>query len=90
MEQGVAQKSNNFRPKRTEIIWNTRQQEVLEEIAKILNVKEAMTQTPGWFSVQTWATKNIIAKMTPAELKALDIVVEEQVRVGNDDKLKKR
>lgn len=90
MGHGVARKSNNFRPKRTEIIWGTRRQDVMDEIAKILNLEEATTQTPGWFPVRTQAIKNIIEKMTPEEVRKLDMEVEETAKRGNKDELKKR
>ena len=77
MERGVARKSNNFCPKRTEVIWHTQRQDVMDEIANILGVEEATTETQGWFAAQTPAIKNIINKMTGEELTALDIKVEE-------------
>lgn len=86
----MARKSNNFRPKRTEIIWHTRQQDVLEEIAKILGVEKATTQTPGWFAARTPAIKNIIARMTAEELRGLMREVQEWAKKGNNDEVKRR
>jgi hypothetical protein len=62
----------------------------MDEIAKILNVDEATTQTPGWFTVRTAAIKNVITKMTPDELRQLDMEVEEVGKQGNNEELKKR
>jgi len=90
MGQGVARKSNNFRPKRTEVVWHTRRQEVMEEIATILQVDEATTETPGWFQAQTPAIKNIIDRMTPGELDGLGAEVEAIGKTGYDENLKRR
>ena len=62
----------------------------MDEIAKILNLEETTTQTPGWFPVRTQAIKNIIEKMTPEEVRKLDMEVEETAKRGNKDELKKR
>ncbi|KAF8876020.1 hypothetical protein CPB84DRAFT_1752522 [Gymnopilus junonius] len=40
--------------------------------AKILNVETATTETPGWFTAQTQAAKQVIQQMTPGELKELN------------------
>jgi hypothetical protein len=90
MGQGAARKTNNFRPKRTEIVWRTRKQDVMDEIAKILNVEEATTQMPGWFTVRTAAIKNVIAKMTPEEVQGLNMQVEDTAKMGNNEEQKKR
>ena len=62
----------------------------MDKIAKILNLEEATTQTLGWFSVRMQAIKNIIEKMTPEEVRKLDMEVEETAKRGNKDELKKR
>ena len=90
MGHGVARKSNNFLPKRTEVIWHTRQKDVMHEIVKLLKVKEAMTQMPGWFPLRTQAIKKIIANMMPEELRELDREVEYRAKKGNTEEQKKR
>jgi hypothetical protein len=90
MRHGVARKSNNFRPKRTDIIWQMRQQDVMVEVAKILKLDEATTRTPGWFSARTPAMKNIIDRMTQEELRELDLEVEDMTKKGYDEEVQKR
>ena len=90
MEQGVARKSNNFRPKCTEVVWQTRRQEVIDEIGKISKVDSAKTETPGWFQAQTPAIKNITGRMTAAELVNLNAEVEAIGSTGYDENQKRR
>ena len=90
MERGVARKSNNFRPKRTDVIWHTRQQDVMEEIGKILHVDEATMETNGWFLARMPAIKNIIDRMSPDELTALDAQVELFAQKGYEEKHQRR
>ena len=90
MERGVARKSNNFRPKRTDVIWHTRQQDVMEEIGKILHVDEATTETNGWFLARTPVIKNIIDRMSPDELTVLDAQVELFAQKGYEEKHQRR
>lgn len=51
----------------TDILWWTRQADVFTEIAAIMNLPSADTNTPGWFQYRTTATKNMLDKMTEAE-----------------------
>ena len=90
MERGVARKLNNFRPKCTEVIWHTRWQDIMDEIANILGMEEVTTETQGWFASRTPAIKNIINRMTGDELSALDIQVEEIALHGYDEILQRR
>jgi hypothetical protein len=56
----------------TDILWWTRQTDVFNEIANILNIDSADTNTPGWFQLRTKASKNILDKMTEDERKILE------------------
>jgi hypothetical protein len=51
----------------TDVLWWTRQADVLNEIASIMDVESVTTSTEGWFKHRTTASKNIIDKMTEAE-----------------------
>ncbi|KAF8805955.1 hypothetical protein BYT27DRAFT_7212605 [Phlegmacium glaucopus] len=65
--------SNNWRPrhmlarkkpttklKRSEVIWKTREPDVLKEIALILGIPKADRTTPGWFGIRLPAIARII------------------------------
>jgi len=42
-----------------EFLWNTKPDEVFQEIAKLLGCAEANTYTPGWFEKHGTAIANI-------------------------------
>ena len=90
MERGIARKSNNFCPRRAEIIWQTRQKDVMEEIGRILEVAEVTTETPGWFQARTPAIKNLIEMMSVDELARLDEQVSIIAKKGYDEKQRRR
>lgn len=56
----------------TDILWWTRQEDVFNEIAKILQLPSADTNTPGWFQLRTKASKNILNNMSQEEHEALE------------------
>lgn len=60
----------------TDVLWWTRQEEVFEEIASIMEIPKADTSTPGWFPLRTKASKNILEKMTNDERRELEDVAE--------------
>jgi hypothetical protein len=90
MERGVARKSNNFHPNRTEVVWNTRQEEVMQEIGRLLGVDNVTTKTPLWFTKHMQAIKHLIEDMTTDELNSLDIEVEEVRKKGYNEKQQRR
>ena len=64
----------------------------MAEIAKILGVDVAMTETPGWFVARTHAIKNIMGNMTSAseELISLDAEVKLFLKTGYNEGQRKR
>jgi hypothetical protein len=62
---------NLSRLRLTDVLWWTRQDVVFTEIASILGVGTADTNTPGWFQLRTKASKNVINSMTDEELTDL-------------------
>lgn len=68
--------------KRTDVLWRLRQQEVWIEIADILGIDTADSHTPDWFSHRMVAMKNIISRMTSAELANLDNEVAQLAQKG--------
>ena len=62
-----------------EVLWQTRQEDVFAEIAKLLGVPSANTNTEGWFSKRMQALKNILRTMSDEEAEELE---REQKRIG--------
>jgi hypothetical protein len=62
-----------------EVLWQTRQQDVFAEIARLLGVPSANTNTEGWFSKRMQAMKNILRTMSDEEAEELQ---REQKRIG--------
>ena len=55
-----------------EVLWQTRQEDVFAEIAKLLGVPSANTNTEGWFSKRMQALKNILRMMSDEEAEELE------------------
>lgn len=51
----------------TDVLWWTCQEDVFAEIASIMGVESANSNTPGWFSLRRTAEKNILDGMTDIE-----------------------
>ena len=62
----------HFIVKRTDVLWKRSQDKVFAEIADILGMEQADTNTPNWFSHRMVAMKNIIERMSSGELAELD------------------
>ena len=54
----------------------------MQEVATIMNLEMADTNTLGWFTHHTTAAKNILNKMTNAKLNALRKESEEMAGKG--------
>jgi hypothetical protein len=65
-----------------DILWWTRQEDVFEEIASIMNLDSADTNTPGWFQHRTKASKNIINRMSDEEKKKMKDEVDKMRENG--------
>jgi hypothetical protein len=75
--------------KRSDVIWNTRKEEVFEEIAKLLHIEKADSSTPGWFSQRMPAIKLILARTTTDKLW-VDSEVDRITREGYPERVKRR
>jgi len=58
--------------KRSDLLWLTRKDEVLVEIARLLGVESADTTTQNWFEKRMVAIGNILESMTEEEKAELD------------------
>jgi len=90
MKLEVAWKTNNFHPKCTNMIWHTRKDEVMIEIAMILQVDNATMQMPRWFAAWMPAIKNLIAAMTNKEMLELNLKMEEIAKNRYSEKQQRR
>ena len=66
----------------TDILWQTRQGDVWAEIAAILNVELADTQTPDWFETRMTAMKNMLNKMIEEEKSKLQEEADRMAKEG--------
>lgn len=66
----------------TDILWWTRREDVFKEIASILDLDSADTNTPGWFQLRTKASKNILNAMAEDEREALEKEAERMQNEG--------
>ena len=88
MTKGSSRKSNNFKVKRSEVIWSLHQDRVWKEIGDMLGVEDASTSTPGWFQNRLPAIKRIFESMTAEEKAVLEAEQEKMEREGYPEKTK--
>lgn len=72
------------------MIWHTRKDEVMIEIAMILQVDNATMQMPRWFAAWMPAIKNLIAAMTNKEMLELNLKMEEIAKNRYSEKQQRR
>jgi hypothetical protein len=89
MTKGSSRKSNNFKVKRSEVIWSLHQDRVWKEIGDMLGVEDASTSTPGWFQNRLPAIKRIFESMTAEEKAVLEAEQEKMEREGYPEKTKR-
>jgi len=70
-----------MRLNKSETVWQTRKDEVLAEIAKMLGLESVDTNTAGWFEKRMEAIKNIRARMSEEEKQELE---REQIRLSTE------
>lgn len=71
----------SMRLNKSETVWQTRKDEVLAEIAKMLGLELVDTNTAGWFEKHMEAIKNIRARMSEEEKQELE---REQIRLSTE------
>lgn len=81
---------SKFKVTRREVVWQTRGNEVLTEIAALIGIEHADSYTPDWMSKRTKAIANLIKRMTPEELEKLDAEVERRKAEGNPEDVQQR
>jgi hypothetical protein len=63
-------------------LWWKYPEIVMEEVANIMGVDIADTNTPGWFSKRTKAAKNILDRMNDSEMEKLRREVDAMATEG--------
>ncbi|KAF9552459.1 hypothetical protein CPC08DRAFT_728600 [Agrocybe pediades] len=77
-----------FVVKRSNVVWDTMQDRVMAEIAKLMGLEYVDTNTKGWFSKRMSAIGNIIKQLSDDEKVALDAEVQRRMDRGNPDNVK--
>ena len=72
------------------MLWWIRQEEVMEEVAKLMDIDSANTNTPGWFPYRTTAARNILNKMSDAEKNILLKKVDDMAENGFPEDVQRR
>lgn len=65
-----------------DVLWWTKPEVVLKEIANLMGLEYADTQTLGWFNYRTAASKNILRCMTHVEKEKLRKDAEDMAENG--------
>jgi hypothetical protein len=90
MKKGSSRKSNNFKVKRSEVIWNLHRDRVWKEIGDMLGVEDASTSTPGWFQNRLPAIKRVFESLNAEEKAVLENEQEKMEGEGYPEKTKRR
>jgi hypothetical protein len=76
--------------KLTDVLWWTREADVLDEIASIMNMETVTTNTIGWFQHRTKASKNIIDRMTNTEKLKLQAEADRMAAEGLPERIQRK
>ncbi|PPQ87771.1 hypothetical protein CVT25_015013 [Psilocybe cyanescens] len=76
--------------KRTEVLWQTRKDDVFAEIARLMGLDSVSTQTPNWFAFRMKALGIILQHMSALDLEKLDRQGEAIVSAANQDNERKQ
>jgi hypothetical protein len=90
MKKGSSRKSNNFKLKRSEVIWNLHRDRVWKEIGDMLGVEDASTSTPGWFQNRLPAIKRVFDSLNAEEKAVLENERGKMEGEGYPEKTKRR
>jgi hypothetical protein len=72
------------------VLWWTKPKEVLNEIATVLGLEYADTNTPGWFNYRTTAIKNILTHMSEARKNKLKAEAETFAERGLPEEVQRK
>lgn len=74
----------------TDVIWRKDQDAVMKEIANLMGIESADTNTEGWFQHRTTAAKIVLNNMTEAERNALRQEAEDMAEKGMPEELQRK
>ena len=74
----------------TDVLWWTNQENVMKEVAGLMNLEYTDTNTPGWFNHRTAAAKIIIENMTEGEKTKLQLKAQELAEKGLQAELQRK
>jgi hypothetical protein len=76
--------------KLTDVLWWTNQENVMKEVAVLMDLDYVDTNTPGWFKHRTAAAKSIIDNMPEGEKIKLQMKAQELAEKGFPPELQRK
>jgi hypothetical protein len=76
--------------KLNEVLWQTNKELVFTEIASLLGIPSADSNTPGWIGKRLKALQNVYARMNPEEKAALKMHRNRIKREGHPEDLRRK
>lgn len=72
------------------MLWWKNPDDVMKEVASIMGLESADTNTPGWFENRTTAAKNILNVMTEAQKNRLRDEADEMAAKGLPEEVQRK
>jgi hypothetical protein len=73
-----------------EVLWRTKQELVFAEIASLLGIQSADSNTPGWLGKRMKALRNVHQRLNPEEKAALEMECQRIKREGHPEDLRRQ
>jgi hypothetical protein len=73
-----------------DVLWHTKEDDVLKEVASLMGLSEADTYTPGWLRYRTQASKKILDNMPEADMNELQEQAEKIAVEGFSEEKKRK
>jgi hypothetical protein len=74
----------------TDVLWWNRKDEVMKEIASIMDIESADTNTAGWFPHRNLAAKNLLDNMSSSEINKLRVEAAGMSQKGFPEELQRK
>jgi len=79
-----------FKVKINELLWETKQDLVYAEVARLLGMDKADSDTPNWITKRMKALKNVYGRLTEEEKMELQEERKRREKEGNPEELKRQ